>query len=223
MAERVEAMGRAIDPRDPESLRFAHSTLTAIIDDLQKMLVLGDDVQDESKKGLMDEVKTLLTQTTTLRQHLERAIAIQPKIKPTTPTAPAAAAAPSVAQRAAAPAPAPSDPPSATMEQMMMLDRVPLEQEEIAKLLLLTSRAWKANRLTDRQRNFIKGVIVRREGYLRVVLSFGSIEATFGALAAVGGSDDDDDDSEDEEDEDDDEEDDDEEYDDDYEDEYEVI
>ena len=168
MAERVESMGKGIDPKDPNSLSKARATLVSIIADLQSMVTLGSQVQDDSKLGMMQEVHNLLKQTQTLKLHLDRAIQISPSI--------AAAAKPS--------------PPTASfLEKQVLHDKVPLNRDEIAKLLLLTSRAWKSRLLSDKQRHFVKQVIVRREGYLRVILSFGSIQATMEALAAVGGPD----------------------------------
>ena len=194
MAERVETIGKAIDPKSPESLRAALSTLHLIIEDLQSMVSLGGQVQDESKRGLMLEVHALLKQTMTLKAHLDRAIAIQPTIQAAS-DAVAKASLPGSAAAVGASWPNAQPRPSlSTLENQVLRDQGPLTREEISKLLLITCRAWKSKMLSDKQRHFIKQVIVRREGYLRVVLTLGSIGQTLEALLAVGGSDDEEDD-----------------------------
>lgn len=123
----------------------------------------------------MGEVHALLQQTMILRDHLDRAIAIQPSV------AAASIPAPRATQT--------SSSSSSSIENQILNDNEPLTREEMARLFLFTARAWKVKMVSDRQRGFIKDVIVRREGYLRVILNFNDISTILGALVAVGGSD----------------------------------
>ena len=193
MAERVESMGKKIDPTSATSLKTALTTLHMIIEDLQSMVSLGGQVQDESKRGLMLEVHALLNQTMTLKAHLDRAIAIQPTIQAASEAVAKASLPGSVAAAEASLPSAQSKPSLSVLEKQVLGDHGPLTREEISKLLLITCRAWKSKMLSDRQRHFIKQVIVRQEGYLRVILSLGSIQQTLEALLAVSGSDDEED------------------------------
>jgi len=194
MAERVESMGKGIDTRNPASLRTASATLNLIITDLASMLELGPGAATgEGEKGIMAEVSALLQQTVTLKGHLDRALAIpavaEAAANRSTPKPPSSQQRQQQQQ--------PPLPPqqqsqtSSSLASQVLNDSVPLSRDEIAKLLLLTSRAWKMKMVTDKQRHFIKTVIVRQEGYLRVILSLSSIKTIMSALAAVGGSDDD--------------------------------
>jgi len=209
MAERVESMGKGIDTRNPASLRTASATLELIINDLRSMLQLGAAAAGESEKGLMAEVSVLLQQTVTLKGHLDRALAIPAVAEAAAnrstlkPPSPQQQQQQRQQQQSLPPSP-PQQPQqqqqqqqsqtSSSLASQVLNDSVPLSRDEIAKLLLLTSRAWKMKMVTDKQRHFIKTVIVRQEGYLRVILSLSSIKTIMSALAAVGGSDDDEDD-----------------------------
>lgn len=144
----------------------------------------------------MREVNALLLQTQALRGHLDKAIALQPQV---------AAASSSIRPSPTAPAtlPAPAPRGAASLENQVLHDNVPLSREEIAKLLMITAKAWKLRLLSDKQRSFIKMIICKQEGYLRVVLSFEGNQRIFQALQAVGGDDSDDSDDDDKDDDDD--------------------
>ena len=165
-------------------------------------------IDDDSKIDIMREVIALLSQTQALCGHLDKAIALQPHVQAASSAANAASSS-SASRLSAAPQATPkilttASSTSATssrtrsLENQLLHDNVPLSREEIAKLLLITAKAWKLELLTNKQRDFIKMVIVKQEGYLRVILSFEGTQQIFQALRAVGGADEEDDDAEDE-------------------------
>lgn len=62
-----------------------------------------------------------------------------------------------------------------------------LSREEIAKLLLLVSKAYSVGGITLVQKQNIKDQICAKLGYLRLVLQQKDMKLVFGALAAIGG------------------------------------
>jgi len=61
-------------------------------------------------------------------------------------------------------------------------DEEELSREEIAKLLLLTSKAFRGQQITAEQRGFIKDKVVKREGYLRKILQQEELGTVVNAL-----------------------------------------
>ncbi len=61
-----------------------------------------------------------------------------------------------------------------------------LNREEVAKLLLLVSRAFSINQISNEQRNLIKDQICLRKGYLRNILRENDIAKVMGALSQIG-------------------------------------
>lgn len=60
-----------------------------------------------------------------------------------------------------------------------------LGREEIAKLLLVVSRAFSIQRISAEQRSFIKDEICRKKGYLRAVLEADDIFTVMNTLASI--------------------------------------
>jgi hypothetical protein len=63
----------------------------------------------------------------------------------------------------------------------------PLAREEIAKLLLLVSRAHGIGQLTDSQKSNLKMEVCLRKSYLRHILRQQDINQIMSALAEAGG------------------------------------
>lgn len=61
----------------------------------------------------------------------------------------------------------------------------PLQREEIAKLLLLSSRAHTIQQIDVQQWRLLKDEICRRKGYLRDILRQSDISAVMAALASI--------------------------------------
>jgi hypothetical protein len=61
----------------------------------------------------------------------------------------------------------------------------PLKREEIAKLLLLSSRAHTIQQINVQQWRALKDEICRRKGYLRDILRQSDISAVMAALASI--------------------------------------
>jgi hypothetical protein len=61
----------------------------------------------------------------------------------------------------------------------------PLQREEIAKLLLLSSRAHTIQQINVQQWRALKDEICRRKGYLRDILRQSDISAVMAALASI--------------------------------------
>ena len=64
----------------------------------------------------------------------------------------------------------------------------PLNREEIAKLLLLTSKAYQAKHIDKEQKGHLKDEIVRRRSYLRKVVEqedFGNVLTTLATFARI--------------------------------------
>ena len=63
-----------------------------------------------------------------------------------------------------------------------------MNREEIGKLLVLTSRAYKSQIVSPNQRAFLKTQIIARHGMLRVVLQFPTLESIMAALKTISSS-----------------------------------
>ena len=63
-----------------------------------------------------------------------------------------------------------------------------LERDEVAKLLLLSAKAFTMKRITRKQKDHLKDQICLRLGYLRIILEqTTNLDVTIGALIAVAG------------------------------------
>lgn len=67
-------------------------------------------------------------------------------------------------------------------------ENAPLAREEVAKLLLLVSRAHGIGQLTDEQKSHLKMEVCRRNGSLRNILRQQDITQIMAALAHAGNS-----------------------------------
>jgi len=158
MASRVEAMGQGLSLSDPSSLLRTQTLLEQIIKDLQDMVRIGQSSGATDTK-IMQDVIELYGQTTRLHKHLSDSISKQQE------------AARSLQQQ----------------ETDLIGKQPPLNRDEIGKLLLLTSRGYKRNELSFKQRAYIKHQILLQQGYLRVIIPLNDINKIMSALRAVGG------------------------------------
>ena len=181
MAKRVESLSGLIDPNRPETLLHAQDTLDAVINDLEAMVLVGDRMESEPGEGpsnLITEIRALLEQTRGLKSHIDKAIQIQKGVSND--------ARPSQQQKNET-ADETEDGKKAAMEFVTSQGDAPLDRQEIAKLLLLISRAEKGGVLSKKQKSFLKTQVVARVGMLRVILQLNGIEVIMRALKAISG------------------------------------
>ena len=177
MAQRVESLSGLIDPTKPSTLLHAQSTLSAVITDLEAMTLVGDRMEAEPGAGesnLITEIRSLLDQTRGLKLHIDKAIGMQ------------AGAGGGAAPEEAAEEPV-GESDSQVREFVNSQGEQPLARQEIAKLLLLISRAHKSGVLSQKQKDFLKTQVVARVGMLRVILQLNGIEMIMSALKAISG------------------------------------
>lgn len=204
VAERVESLSGIIDPSVPESLTYAQKVLVQIVSDLTNMAAAGQQI-DAATPGtestLVGEIFGLLDQSKTLLSHIHRAVQIQSRLG-------------SGETRAAQPQESydeesdsdesdsdesddedsesesgADDAEGRRVDQLVAQNEAdPLSREEIGKLLVLTSRAYKSQIISPNQRAFLKTQIIARHGMLRVVLQFPSLESIMAALKTISSS-----------------------------------
>lgn len=184
MAKRVESLSGLIDPSRPETLLNAQATLNAVISDLESMVLVGDRMESGSGAGsspsnLITEIRALLEQTRGLKSHIDKAIVIQGGLSD---DAEAAAQQETTDEE-------PQGERDTVREFVTSQGDVPLDRQEIAKLLLLISRAEKGGVLSKKQKDFLKTQVVARVGMLRVILQLSGIEMIMQALKAISGED----------------------------------
>lgn len=75
--------------------------------------------------------------------------------------------------------------PSTSTTNNKSSSELPLQREEIAKLLLLSSRAHSIQQINVQQWRAIKDEICRRNGNLRMILKQTDISAVMNALATI--------------------------------------
>ena len=180
MAKRVESLSGLIDPSRPETLLNAQATLNAVISDLESMVLVGDRMESEPGAGpsnLITEIRALLEQTRGLKTHIDKAIVIQGGLSD---DAEAAAQQETTDEE-------PQGERDTVREFVTSQGDVPLDRQEIAKLLLLISRAEKGGVLSKKQKDFLKTQVVARVGMLRVILQLSGIEMIMQALKAISG------------------------------------
>lgn len=213
VAERVESLSGIIDPSKPRSLISAQTLLMSIVADLGEMAIQGQRIDSEQngseggsgESGIVTEVFGLLDQTKVLLGHVQRALDIQSRM------AAGGSALPQLNGRGddgkneeETDSEDEADPADDNEEldvdededeaQGRVSDLVkqneeqPLSREEIGKLLILTSRAFKSEIISGNQRSFLKGQIIARHGMLRVVLQFPTVESILNALKTISSS-----------------------------------
>jgi hypothetical protein len=156
VTNKMGSLDLAIDPSNPGSLSKAKAQLDEIIGDLEEFV--EDDLlndNSEKSKALLADVTELLSQTRVLQGHISKQV---------------------TANISNAPASTPADETS---------DEPELKRDEIAKLLLLVSRAFGISQISVEQRGFLKNEIVNRKGYLRAVVQQEDIGKVLGMLAAI--------------------------------------
>ena len=180
MAKRVESLSGLIDPSRPETLLNAQATLNAVISDLESMVLVGDRMESEPGAGpsnLITEIRALLEQTRGLKTHIDKAIVIQGGLSD---DAEAAAQQETTDEE-------PQGERDTVREFVTSQGDVPLDRQEVAKLLLLISRAEMGGVLSKKQKDFLKTQVVARVGMLRVILQLSGIEMIMQALKAISG------------------------------------
>ena len=169
----------SIDPTDPSSLVKAKVQLDDIIGDLE-FFVQDSLLQDTSEKShaSLGDVTELLSQTRVLRGHIAKQTSSQaptgdaPRTASATTSTSTNSNTSSPARTAAASAVIKPSPPTANGNANGNGDDTgePLRRDEVAKLLLLVSRAYGIKQITASQRGFLKSEIVRRSSALRKVV-----------------------------------------------------
>ena len=103
------------------------------------------------------------------------------------PPQPPTAAAAAAAQSSSRASPSKTDQPDSKKAALLENARIPLNREEIAKLLLYTAKAYQLKRINGAQKNRIKDLICQRAGYVRIVLQQTDLNVLFEALSIIGG------------------------------------
>lgn len=181
MAQRVESLSGLIDPRRPATLLHAQTTLNEVVNDLEAMVIVGDRMEAEPGAGQSDlirEIRSLLEQTRGLKLHIDKAVGIQAGLSGEGGGS-QSQEEPEVESEEAS--------ESDVREFVNSQGDVPLDRQEIAKLLLLISRAHKGGVLSQKQKDFLKTQVVARVGMLRVILQLSGIEMIMSALKAISG------------------------------------
>jgi len=155
VTNKMGTLDLAIDPANPGSLTKAKAQLDEIIGDLEEF-VEDDLLNDNSEKST-----ALLADVSEL---LSQTRVLQGHISK---------------QISANVQNAPSSTP------MDDSDEPELRRDEIAKLLLLVSRAFGIQQISVEQRGFLKNEIVNRKGYLRTVVQQEDIGKVLGMLSAI--------------------------------------
>jgi hypothetical protein len=192
MAKRVESLSGLIDPKEPSTLVYAQSILSAVTKDLEAMTLVGDRMEGEPDAPgvtLMSEIRSLLGQTQGLKAHIDKAIEIQSSMPGGMD---GGTEQPQPPQQQHMPPPPPHEQEQQTerdavKEFVNSQGDVPLDRQEIAKLLLLICRAEKSGILSKKQKDFLKTQVVARTGMLRVILQLQGIEMIMQALKAISG------------------------------------
>jgi hypothetical protein len=200
VAERVESLSGIIDPAVPESLTYAQEVLVQIVKDLTTMAVAGQRLDEQtpgSESTLVGEIFGLLEQSKTLLGHIHRAVEIQSTLG--TGTVPSRGPEDNDESESESESEGDSDESSdeddnnanedKRVDQLVAQNEAEqLNREEIGKLLVLTSRAYKSQIVSPNQRAFLKTQIIARHGMLRVVLQFPTLESIMAALKTISSS-----------------------------------
>lgn len=155
VTNKMSTLDLAIDPSNPDSLSKAKAQLDEIIGDLEEFLE-DDLLNDNSEKS-----KALLADVTEL---LDQTRVLQGHI------------AKQISSNVSNAFSSTSSDDSSESE---------LKRDEIAKLLLLVSRAFGIQQISLEQRGFLKNEIVNRKGYLRSVVQQEDIGKVLAMLAAI--------------------------------------
>jgi len=157
MAQRVESIDLILDPRNPQSLKQADNDLGKVIEELEQLQSIG---QRGTPVGPDDVYGPL---TGDISELLQQTRLLRDQIKKSIPS-------------------------TLLYESNKRDDKEPeppLTREEIAKLLLVVSRAFSIALITIEQRSFIKDEICKRKVYLRGVLQSEDIFAVMKSLAEL--------------------------------------
>ena len=159
---KMGSLDLAIDPTQPDSLIRAEAQLGDIMNDLECFVnenLLDED--SEQAKALLGDVNVLLTQTKILQEHISRQIKSQQSSKSISISS------------------------NDFGNNNRNSEEEDLKRDEIAKLLLLVSRAFGIKQISPEQRNFLKTEIVSKKGYLRKVVQQEDIGQVLAMLSAI--------------------------------------
>jgi hypothetical protein len=179
----------------PESLHYAKQILEAIVVDLGKMGQIGQELEtdalDGEQSGLVKEIMGLLGHSTTLLEHIGRAIIMQESMGRGAGVASGADEEPEEEDKAAE-AGRGDDSANAQDDDVAKTVQVnedePLNRDEIARLLICVAKALSLQIITQAQRGFLKDQIIARHGMLRVILQFPTLDGIMMALQTVSSS-----------------------------------
>ena len=190
MAERVTKLDLNIDATSPISLIRTKQELGNIVQDLSKLLEFEVSSSESGDGSLKTEIEELLNQTASLYQALDASIMQAVRLE---------------AERNnntnnlydddddddddEDEDDDDDDSDEEEDDDDNTYDQQPLTRDEIAKLLLVTTRAASFGHLTDTQKGLIKDDIVRRRPYLRHIIHHNeNIPAVMHALRALAES-----------------------------------
>ncbi len=181
MAERVTKLDLNIDATSPVSLIRTKQELGNIVQDLSKLLEFEKSSSESGDGSLKTEIEELLNQTASLYEALDASIMQAVRLE---------------AERNNNNNNADDDDDDEDDDEDdddedddNTSDQQPLTRDEIAKLLLVTTRAASFGHLTDAQKGLIKDDIVRRRPYLRHIIHHNeNIPAVMHALKALAES-----------------------------------
>jgi hypothetical protein len=196
-ASRVESIDRSIDMKKPSTLMTAKHDLAQIIGDLESLQAnevspsppssplfstlkqidgltlssqdVGNGNREEAlshRKHLHAEIENMLEQTQLLYKQIDATLQ---RITAKDPSAASGASGSS----------------SSSTSSSAHNSEPPLQREEIAKLLLLSSRAHSVQQISVQQWRGLKDEICRRKGYLRQILRQSDISSVMAALASI--------------------------------------
>ncbi len=165
LASRVENIDMKIDLSDPESLLKAKNSLAQVIADLEKLQLHGTDAVHtadlRSGQRVVAENRKVLNREIDSLLDQTRQLYVQLE----------RAAISIQSQKTIS--------PSKSTEP-------DLSREEMAKLLLLVSRAHKSSQISIQKKAFLKSLICRQDGNLRNILKYPEIGDVLKAISNYG-------------------------------------
>lgn len=179
MAERVEQLDFTIDLNNPASLLHTQDVLANIISDLQKLQSAEVSLPDlgGARRPLRDEIDELLEQTVFLHRQLTSSIMKAVTMSSQDETAQESAGVENVEDEEGEDDVEEEAPMSYSTDP-----RSELRRDEIARLLLLVSRAFAYKQLTEEEKTLIKLEIIQKKSYLRQAMASESINEVMTAI-----------------------------------------
>jgi hypothetical protein len=186
LSARVERMDQLIDPSDPSTFRTALQQLNEIVHELEQLKrietnSMASNVGNPKMVHIINEITEMLNFTNNLKMQLEGAVS-EYENKKRRNEASGGVPLSSTSSNSSSSASASS---SFTSTSTSQPSQEPLTRQEIAKLLLLVSKAYQMNVLTSKQRSNLKNQIIMRSAYLRLIVQNSDIRIIMGALAVI--------------------------------------